>query len=78
MYANKNTTLRSLYPTAIEDHDDRIFAYVGDLEEGEYVYEYFVRALVPGTYQHLPLVVSELYTPENFGRTSGELFTVTK
>ncbi len=78
MYGNKNTTLRTLYPTAVENHDDRIFAFISQLDEGEYVYEYFVRALVPGTYQHLPLLVSELYTPENFGRTRGSSFTITK
>jgi hypothetical protein len=78
MYGNKETTLRSIYPTAVENHDDRIFVYINQLEPGEYVYDYYLRALIPGTYQYLPLVVSELYTPENFGRTRGSVFTVTK
>jgi uncharacterized protein YfaS (alpha-2-macroglobulin family) len=65
-----------LYPTATENHDDRMFAFLSELLPGEYVYDYYVRALVPGTYQHLPLVVSELYTPENFGRTEGSSFIV--
>ena len=78
MYGNRSTRVRPLYPSAVEAHDDRIFAYVGRLEQGEYVYEYYVRALIPGTYQHHPAVASELYTPENFGRTGGALFTVKK
>ncbi len=77
-YAGRESYIQQLYPTMIENHDDRIFAYVGQLGPGEYVFDYYVRALVPGTYQHLPMIVSELYTPENFGRTQGELFTVTK
>ena len=78
MYGNKDTTLRSLYPSAVENHDDRIFAYIDRLEPGEYVYDYYIRALIPGNYQHLPLVVSEMYAPENFGRTAGSIFTVLK
>ncbi len=78
MYGNRNTALGHLYPSAVENHDDRIFAYVDQLSPGEYVYDYYLRALIPGTYQYLPLVVSELYTPENFGRTKGSSFTVLK
>ncbi len=77
-YGGVRTYIAKLYPTSVENHDDRIFAYISELAPGEYVYEYYVRALVPGVYQHLPLVVSELYTPENFGRSGGEIFTVTK
>jgi uncharacterized protein YfaS (alpha-2-macroglobulin family) len=78
VYGNRNTTLETLYPSAVEHHDDRIFAYVGELAQGEYVYDYYLRALIPGTYEYLPLVASELYTPENFGRTGGSTFTITK
>jgi len=78
MYGNRATTLQPLYPSSVENHDDRIFAYVDQLAPGEYVYDYYLRALIPGVYQYLPLVVSELYTPENFGRTAGSTFTVVK
>lgn len=78
MYGNRNTTLQPIYPSSVENHDDRIFVYVSQLAPGEYVYDYYLRALIPGVYQYLPLVVSELYTPENFGRTAGSIFTVTK
>ena len=46
------------------------------LSPGVYEYDYFVRALIPGKYHHLPAVVSEMYFPENFGRTRGEYFAV--
>lgn len=63
-------------PDAEETHDDRLFLFKERLAPGVYAYDYFVRALIPGTYQHLPAVVSEMYFPENFGRTRGEYFTV--
>jgi len=46
------------------------------LEPGVYEYDYFVRALIPGSFHHLPAVVSEMYFPENFGRTRGESFSI--
>ncbi len=77
-YGNRDNAMGPLYPTAIEAHDDRLFVFVSQLSQGEYVYDYYVRALIPGTYQYLPMVVSEMYTPENFGRTAGGTFTVIK
>ena len=68
---------RTLYPTHTEAHDDRIFLYVENLNPGVYEYEYFLRALVPGTFQHLPARAEEMYFPEIFGRTSGGIFTIT-
>jgi uncharacterized protein YfaS (alpha-2-macroglobulin family) len=69
---------RRLYPTHIESHDDRVFLYVERLEPGVYEYEYYLRALTPGTFQHLPARAEELYFPEVFGRTSGGVVTVTR
>ena len=68
---------RTLYPTHTESHDDRVFLYVSSIEPGVYEYEYFLRALVPGTFQHLPARAEQLYFPEVFGRTSGDIVTVT-
>ncbi len=59
-----------------ESHDDRIFLFSENVPPGIYEYDYYLRALIPGTYQHLPAVVSEMYFPENFGRTNGSIFTV--
>lgn len=65
-------------PDAEEIHDSRLYLWKERVAPGVYTYDYFGRALVPGTYHHLPAVVSELYFPENFGRTRGETFTITR
>lgn len=65
-----------LRPDNAELRDDRLFLFNERLAEGEYTYTYFVRVLVPGVFYHLPAVASEMYFPENFGRTSGSYFTV--
>ncbi|OGZ55367.1 MAG: hypothetical protein A3F85_02840 [Candidatus Ryanbacteria bacterium RIFCSPLOWO2_12_FULL_44_26] len=75
-YGRQVKIVSPLYPDADELHDDRAFLFKERLAPGVYEYEYFVRALVPGTFHHLPAVASEMYFPENFGRTRGELFTV--
>ena len=69
---------RKLYPTHTESHDDRVFLYVESMSEGVYEYEYFLRALVPGEFQHLPARAEELFFPEIFGRTGGDIITVTQ
>lgn len=61
-----------------ELHDDRIMLFTERLQPGVYEYDYFIRALVPGTFRHLPAQASELYFPETFGRTGGGLFEVTE
>ena len=78
VYSGKALLRERLYPDATEMHDDRLFLFKETLPAGVYDYEYYVRVLVPGVFQHLPVVVSELYFPENFGRTRGEYFTVTQ
>ncbi len=72
------TTKHILRPTHAETHDDRVFLYTERLEPGVYEYEYYLRALVPGTYTHLPARVEEQYFPEIFGRTSGGVVTITE
>jgi len=67
---------RILRPDVVEMRDDRIFLFKERLPGGVYKFEYFVRVLVPGTFHHLPAVVSEMYFPENFGRTSGDYFEI--
>lgn len=70
-------TRRKLRPTHTESHDDRVFLYVESLAPGVYEYEYFLRALVPGEFQHLPAKAEELFFPEVFGRTEGSVIEVT-
>lgn len=68
----------SLHPDAEESHDDRLFLFHETLPAGIYEYDYYLRALIPGRYHHLPAVVSEMYFPENFGRTRGAYFEIAK
>lgn len=68
---------KKLSPSYTEKHDDRIFIYNSRLDSGVYEYEYYLRALTPGTFQHLPARAEESYFPEIFGRTAGSSFTVT-
>ncbi|RJQ32912.1 hypothetical protein C4572_00380 [Candidatus Parcubacteria bacterium] len=63
-------------PDFKELRDDRLFLFKESLSPGEYVYDYYLRAVVPGTFRHLPAVSGEMYFPENFGRAKGDLFEV--
>ncbi|MDB5259521.1 MAG: hypothetical protein JWO73_729 [Candidatus Taylorbacteria bacterium] len=65
-----------LWPDHKEWRDDRAFLYFDQLSPGTYQFDYLVRALVPGTYTQLPANVSEMYVPENFGRSGAGLFTI--
>ncbi len=66
------------YPSVEENHDDRIFLYSERVNSGVYQYEYYLRALVPGKYQHLPAKIESLYMPDIFGRSRGNTFVVEK
>jgi uncharacterized protein YfaS (alpha-2-macroglobulin family) len=68
---------RRLSPTHSESHDDQVFLYIKSLPPGVYEYEYFLRAQVPGEFQHLPARAEQLFFPEVFGRTDGRIITVT-
>lgn len=63
-------------PEFKELHDDRLFLFSQNVPAGAYTYEYYIRATTPGTFSHLPAIASDLYFPENFGRTAGSVFTV--
>ena len=65
-----------LYARTEEMRDDRLFLFTDHLSPGTYHYDYYLRVLIPGEYNHLPAVASEMYTPEIFGRTGGEKFIV--
>ncbi|MCK5320064.1 Ig-like domain-containing protein [Candidatus Parcubacteria bacterium] len=67
---------RQIRPDAVEMRDDRLFLFKERLLEGTYIYDYYVRVLIPGKFHHLPAVASEMYFPENFGRTGGGWFGV--
>lgn len=63
-------------PDHKELQDDRLFLFKESLPAGTYTYEYYLRVTTPGDFQHLPAIASELYFPENFGRTAGRRFAV--
>lgn len=69
---------REFYPDFKELRDDRVVLFKEKVSPGVYEFEYFVRVLVPGKFTHLPAVVSEMYFPENFGRTDGRYFKIIK
>lgn len=63
-------------PDREELRDDRVFLFKEEVAPGTYTYDYYVRVLIPGEFLHLPAVVSEMYFPENFGRTEGGIFEI--
>lgn len=77
-YSPKEAFAMTFYPDAQESHTDRLALFKERLEPGVYTFDYYARALIPGTYHLLPTVASELYFPENFGRSAGKYFEVIK
>jgi len=75
-FNDPNVKNRIFYPDYKELRDDRAFAYREILAPGVYEFDYYVRALVKGSYLQLPAVASEMYFPENFGRTASNYFEV--
>ena len=65
-----------LDPDYTEMFDDRALIYKDYLRQGTYQYDYYVRALVKGKYFQPPTVASEIYNPENFGRSASNYFEV--
>ena len=74
----RNQYDNNLYPDIQEMRDDRMFLFKENLRPGSYVFDYYVRVLIPGKFHHLPAVVSEMYFPENFGRGRGDYFEVVR
>ncbi len=77
-YGKRFKPTLAFQPDAEELRDDRLFLFAERVPPGVYHYDYFVRALVPGTFHHLPAITNEMYFPENFGRSRGELFKITQ
>lgn len=63
-------------PNFKELRNDRAFLYRDNIDPGVYEFDYYTRALIKGKFAHLPAVVSEMYFPENFGRTAGGYFEI--
>ena len=67
---------REIYPDFKELRDDRAFIFKEHMRPGVYEFDYYIRAFSPGEYSHLPAMAYEMYTPENFGRSAGQIFIV--
>ena len=56
--------------------DERAEAFTSLLWEGVYEYTYIARATTPGTFMVPPAKAEEMYSPEVFGRSSGDRVVV--
>jgi hypothetical protein len=59
-----------------ELRDDRVLFFVDRLPAGLFHFRYLARATTLGTFVVPPTRAEEMYTPETFGRTRGQLVTV--
>jgi uncharacterized protein YfaS (alpha-2-macroglobulin family) len=65
-------------PAAIDYRDDKVALFATYLPAGTYAYTFQVRATLPGEYRVLPAHGEMMYFPEVWGRSGGELFTVSE
>jgi uncharacterized protein YfaS (alpha-2-macroglobulin family) len=56
--------------------DERAEAFARELGEGTHVFAYTARATTPGTFVAAPSKAEEMYAPETFGRSRGEVVVV--
>jgi hypothetical protein len=59
-----------------ELRDERAAFYADNLSAGTYQVRYYLRAAVPGAYRVLPATASEMYFPEVWGRSDGQIFVI--
>lgn len=67
---------REFVPDFKELRDDRAFFFKEEVSPGVYEIEYFVRPIIKGKFLHLPAFASEMYFPENFGKTASQYFEI--
>ena len=63
-------------PTHTELRDEKVALFATYLARGTYQYTYLMRASLPGQYHVIPTMAYEMYFPEVFGRSAGEMFDV--
>jgi hypothetical protein len=56
--------------------DNRSEAFATSLREGSHRFSYTVRATTPGTFIAAPAKAEEMYNPETFGRSEGEIVEI--
>ena len=64
--------------THTELRDDKAVLFATYLPKGTYEYTYLIRATLPGEYQVRPTHAEEMYFPEVFGRSDGEVFRISE
>ncbi|MEZ4580371.1 MAG: hypothetical protein R3A10_01730 [Caldilineaceae bacterium] len=63
-------------PTYVDIRDDKVALFATYLPAGAYEFTFPIRATVPGEYRVLPVHAEQMYFPEVWGRSAGELFGV--
>lgn len=63
-------------PTSTELRDEKVVMFATYLPAGTYQFSYQMRASLPGQFQTLPATAYEMYFPEVWGRSGGELFNI--
>jgi len=66
----------SWYFNHIEKYDDRMQIFADVLPQGEHEFAYILRVTSKGTFSVPPTKVEEMYNPEVFGTTKGEIVKV--
>jgi uncharacterized protein YfaS (alpha-2-macroglobulin family) len=64
-------------PSYTDMRDDRVTVFSTFLPAGSYEYTFNVRASVPGEFKVLPAHGEQIYFPEVWGRSAGDIFTIT-
>jgi alpha-2-macroglobulin len=64
------------YLAHMDLRDDRISLFVPELPPGTYFYSYLAQATIAGTYSVGPTHAAEAFFPEVFGRSRGQIVTV--
>jgi uncharacterized protein YfaS (alpha-2-macroglobulin family) len=59
-----------------ELRDQKVALFADYLGRGSYLYNYTMRATLPGEFRVIPTTASELYFPEVYGRADGQLLRI--
>ena len=59
-----------------ELRDEKVALFADYLSRGSYLYNYTMRATLPGEFRVIPTTASELYFPEVYGRADGQLLRI--
>ncbi len=62
----------------VELRDEQVTLFADYLPRGAYLFSYTFRAVLPGEYRVIPAIAQESFFPEVFGRSDGQLFTITQ